>query len=304
MSAEVKQRMRKKGRRIVPNCKEVAISFNRKASPDIISEHHDISRIDWTEDANNPSRPQSAPNHFIGQAALRIPEQSQPRYHLYWPLRHGYFNEAAYSSREQMLCDFSLILEEAIRNQLGLYHKRTWSQYSCVFVIPDLFDRNYVAAMLDMLLREFGFNRVCFFQESVAGSFGAGHPSCCLVDIGAQKTSICCVDDGMCIEDSRVLLKYGGQDVTEMFMKLLLVDQFPYDEINLNRRHDFLLAEELKQKHCTLSIQDFTAQQYDFHLRVWGQDTRYYQFKAYDEVIIAPMVSGLQIIRTIDLLLT
>lgn len=291
MSADVKQRMRRKGRRIVPNCKEVAISFNRKASPDIISEHHDISRIDWTEISTDDTKSSKPNNLFVGHAALRIPDDSQPRYQLFWPLRYGYFNETAYLSREQMLCDFSLVLEEAFKSQLGLSQKRQWSQYSCVFVIPDLFDRNYVTTVLDILLREFGLNRVCFFQESVAGSFGAGHPSCCLVDVGAQKTSICCVDDGMCIEDSRVNLRYGGQDVTEMFIKLLLIDNFPYSEINLNRRYDFLLAEELKQKFCTLSIQDFTAQQYEFHLRVFGRDTRLFSFKAYDEVIIAPMVS-------------
>lgn len=292
MSTDVKQRMRRKGRRIVPNCKEVAISFNRKASPDIISEHHDMSGIDWTETSPDHPSTSKPKDCFVGQEALRIPDDSRPRYQLFWPLRYGYFNEKAYQSREQMLCDFSLILEEAFKSQLGLSQKRQWSQYSCVFVIPDLFDRNYVTTVLDILLREFGLSRVCFFQESVAGSFGAGHPSCCLVDVGAQKTAICCVDDGMCIEDSRVNLTYGGQDVTEMFIKLLLTDHFPYSEINLNRRYDFLLAEELKQKFCTLSIQDFTAQQYEFHLRVFGQDTRLYSFKAYDEVIIAPMVSS------------
>ena len=293
MSADVKQRMRRKGRRIVPNCKEVAISFNRKAAPDIISEHHDISRIDWTEIPSDHNKATKAQDYYVGQAALRVPDDSEPRYQLFWPLRYSYFNESDYSSREQMLCDFTLVLEEAFKAQLGLSQKPLWAQYSCVFVIPDLFDRNYVTTVLDILLREFGLNRVCFFQESVAGSFGAGHPSCCLVDVGAQKTSICCVDDGMCIEDSRVNLRYGGQDVTETFIKLLLTDNFPYSDINLNHRHDFLLAEELKQRFCTLSVQDFTAQQYEFYLRVFGKDTRLYSFKAYDEVIIAPMVSCL-----------
>ena len=35
------------------------------------------------------------------------------------------------------------------------------------------------------------------FQESVCATFGAGVPSACVVDIGDQKTSVCCVDDGM-----------------------------------------------------------------------------------------------------------
>jgi actin-related protein 8 len=32
------------------------------------------------------------------------------------------------------------------------------------------------------------------------------------------------VEEGMCIENSRVNLKYGGQDVTETFVKMMLHD--------------------------------------------------------------------------------
>ena len=31
----------------------------------------------------------------------------------------------------------------------------------------------------------------------MCATFGAGVPSACVVDIGDQKTSVCCVDDGM-----------------------------------------------------------------------------------------------------------
>ena len=34
-------------------------------------------------------------------------------------------------------------------------------------------------------------------QESVCATFGAGLPYACVVDVGDQKTSVCCVDDGM-----------------------------------------------------------------------------------------------------------
>jgi actin-related protein 8 len=110
-----------------------------------------------------------------------------------------------------------------------------------------------------------------------------------MIDIGAQKTSICCVEDGMCIEDSRMTLKYGGWDVTELFIKMMLVDQFPYEDINLKRRYDYLLAEELKEKFCTMNEAEVTQQTFDFHLRVANQDTRKYQFKTYDETMLAPL---------------
>lgn len=288
MSSDLKLRMRNNKRRLLPNSKELVVNYNRRTEPEIISEHNDPHRIDWTE---IPPDPKKAPEYYTGLEALRIPEQSRPRYKLVWPLRHGWLNEKEYSQRNLMLNDFSAILEDAIKSQLGLKQKKELQQYSCVFVIPDLYERNYVTNVLDILIREFGFKRVCFMQESLAASFGAGYSMACIVDIGAQKTSICCVEDGMCIEDSRMNLKYGGMDVSELFMKMMLFDYFPYSDVNLKRRYDFLVAEELKQKFCTMNESEITVQTWDFHLRAAGQDTRKYTFKTYDETMLAPMVS-------------
>lgn len=41
------------------------------------------------------------------------------------------------------------------------------------------------------------------FQESVCGAFGSGLPSACVVDVGADKTSICCVEDGLSLPATR-----------------------------------------------------------------------------------------------------
>jgi actin-related protein 8 len=94
----------------------------------------------------------------------------------------------------------------------------------------------------------------------------------------------------MCVENSRMNLKFGGEDVTETFIKMMLFDHFNYANMDLLKRHDYLLAEELKQKFCTLEDAHISVQLYEFHLRAFGQDTRKYQFKTYDEVMLAPMV--------------
>jgi actin-related protein 8 len=251
--------------------------------PQIISEHNDPHRIDWTE-----IPPSNAPERYTGMAALRIPDKSKPRYRLTWPIRNGWFNEHDYRDRNQLLDDFFAIIEDALKSELGL-SKREWREYSCCFVIPDLYERNYVTLVLDSLMREFSFKRVCFIQESLAASFGNNQTITCMVDVGAQKTSICCVEDGMCIEDSRMNLKYGGWDITELFVKMMLADQFPYTDINLKRRYDLLLAEELKERFVSMNEQDVTTQHYDFHLRAAGQDTRKYMFKTFDEPMLAPL---------------
>lgn len=42
-------------------------------------------------------------------------------------------------------------------------------------------------------------------QESVCGTFGSGLLSACLVDVGANKTSICCIEDGISIPSTRYM---------------------------------------------------------------------------------------------------
>ncbi|KAJ5805090.1 hypothetical protein N7474_010977 [Penicillium riverlandense] len=283
MSADLKVHMRQNKRRMLPNSKEMVVNYNRRTAPEVISEHNDPMRVDWTELSDPP------PEYIVGQPALRVPDLSKPRYKLYWPIQNGWCNEKDYKSKRMLFLDISLILEDAIKTHLGLTSKKDWPQYSCVFVIPDLYEKSYVTQILEMLMREFSFARTCFIQESLAATFGAGFTSACVVDIGAQKTSICCVEEGMCIENSRVNLKFGGRDVTETFIKMMLHDHFPYADINLWQRHDYLLAEELKKNLCTMNEGSVSPQVFDFHLRVAGQDTRKYNFKAYDEVHLAPM---------------
>jgi actin-related protein 8 len=283
MSGDLKVHMRQNKRRMLPNSKEMVVNYNRRTNPETISEHNDPMRVDWTELSNPP------PEYIIGQAALRVPDSSKPRYKLYWPIQHGWCNERDYESKRSLFLDISLILEDAIKTQLGLTSKKDWPQYSCVFVIPDLYEKSYVNQVLDMLMREFAFARVCFIQESLAATFGAGFTSACVVDVGAEKTSICCVEEGMCVENSRVNLKMGGRDVTETFIKMMLHDHFPYADIDLWRRYDWLLAEELKKNICTMNEASVSPQVFDFHLRVSGQDTVKHTFKAFDEVHLAPM---------------
>jgi len=289
MSNDLKIRMRMNKRKVLPQSRDMVTSYNRRTIYETITEHNDTMRIEWTDTGGYDGT--DSPEYITGKAALRIPDESTPRYKLYWPIRHGWINEDEYKSKRFLYEDIRIIVEEAIKSQLGLEFRtrRDWAQYSCVIVIPDYYERTYVTSLLDLAISDFGFGRVCFIQESLAASFGAGFTTCCIVDMGAQKTSISCVEDGMVIDNSRVNLKYGGRDVTETFVKMILYNHFPYADINLKRRYDFLLAEELKQKFCTMTEADISVQLYDFHLRAPNQSTRKYTFKIYDEVILAPM---------------
>ncbi|KAI1359858.1 hypothetical protein F5Y08DRAFT_64544 [Xylaria arbuscula] len=288
MSNDLKVEMRANKRKVLPNSKELVVNYNRRTEPEKIPKHNDPQEIDWT-DVNSLEDPDSAASCFVGNAAQRIPDDSDPKFKLWWPIQQGVLNEDDYTTAEHLYDDFETLLDKAIRQELGLTSTSSWKNYSCVFVIPDLYDKKYVEQVLKSCMTWFEFSRICFIQESMAATFGAGYTQACVVDVGAQKTSIACVEDGLCIEDSRINLKYGGYDVTDTFLKMMLFDNFPYQEINLRRRYDFLLAEELKIKHCTMSQADISVQLYQFHLRAPNQPTYKYQFKTYDEVILAPM---------------
>jgi actin-related protein 8 len=286
MAADLRKNMQLNKRKLMPNSRELVINHNRRQLPEIISEHNDPSRIEWTDVSGKPP-----PDYFTGMGALRIPQDSIPKYHLKWPIRNGWFNERDYKQKNLLLSDYFCIIQDAIQYDMGIDRKE-WTNYSCVFVVPDLYEKFLVVESLHELMTGFGFRRVCFIQESLASSFGAGYSISCVLDIGAEKTSICCVEDGMCVEDSRINMKYGGQDVTELFFKMMLHDHFPYPEIDLNKRHDFLLAEELKCLHATMDDSNLPipSVNLDFHLRISGQDTRRYSWRAYDEVLLSIMV--------------
>ncbi|WZH44420.1 Actin [Fusarium acuminatum] len=288
MCNDLKVEMRANKRKVLPNSKELVQTFNRRTEPEVIQKHNDPLEIEWT-DIQTLDDPESLASCFIGHKAERVPDDSNPKFKLWWPMQHGQWNEDGYTSQEHLFDDFETLLDKALRQELGLKTNSEWQQYSCVFVIPDLYDKKYVEQILRSCMTWFEFSKVCFVQEGMAATFGAGYTQACVVDVGAQKTAVTCVEDGLVIEDSRINLKYGGYDITDTFLKMMLYDNFPYQDMNLRRRYDFLLAEELKIKHCTMSQADISVQLYQFHVRAPNQPTKKYQFKTYDEVILAPM---------------
>ncbi|KAK7204141.1 hypothetical protein BZA70DRAFT_202289 [Myxozyma melibiosi] len=281
ITQDFKERMRFYKRRVASNSHDSVLSFNKRTAPEEIPDHNDPNRIDWTI-------PTAEDKYFVGEKALKISPWSTPKYKLYWPIKHGVFNEGEYKSKRQLLGDISIILESAIKNEIGIA-SRDLPSYSAILTIPDLYDKVEVSELISLLLEELQFSKVSVIQESVAATFGAGISSACVVDIGAQKTSISCVDDGMCVVDSRVNIPFGGDDITLVLGKLLKLSQFPYRELNLVYQHDWALMEEIKSKFATANDAEIAVQLYSFYQRTPGQPARKYSFKTFDEVMLAPM---------------
>lgn len=83
-----------------------------------------------------------------------------------------------------------------------------------------------------VFLISYTYSNIFLVQDHVSATFGSGLSYACVVDVGDQKTSVSCVEDGICHPNTRVRLEYGGGDITQIFYWLLHKCAFPYKECN------------------------------------------------------------------------
>ncbi|KAG7662387.1 ARP8 [[Candida] subhashii] len=280
VTKDFRARMRYYKRRVLPNSRETAANYNKKQEPERIPDHNDPYKKEWINIKHYPNR-----TSFVGEDALKFPVDEN--WILRYPIINGNFNEYSkdYDSPEEILGDLTTI----ILDSLDKLQIKNLTHLKVMLVIPDLYDKAYVETWCHILFKFIGFGRVGIIQEAVAATFGAGASCACVVDVGAQTTSISCVDEGMVISDSRMLLNYGGDQITETFIKLLLENSFPYKDIDLVSSYDWELAQTLKHNFITFQDADIAVQIYNFYKRKPFETTEKYEFKVFDEVMLAPM---------------
>lgn len=279
-------RMKYYKRRILPNSRELAANFNRRQEPEDIPDHNDPYKKDWLDVSDSSTLKKV----YVGDDALKLPIGPKfARYSMRYPIANGQFNDLSpdYSSPQQLLGDLYEVIMHSLER---LEVKEPLSSLKVILVIPDLYDKMYVETWLSLLLKLVGFGKAAIIQEAVLATFGAGASSACVVDVGAQTTSITCVDEGLAINDSRIILNYGGDHVTEALTKMLLQSNFPYRDIDLgSRSDDYELAQQLKHDYATFQDADIAVQLYHFYKRKPFETTQKYQFKVFDEVMLAPL---------------
>ncbi|KAH8093819.1 actin-like ATPase domain-containing protein [Cristinia sonorae] len=280
ISISLRDRMRFYKLRVTPNAAGIASTFNDQFKPEIIPEVNDPFHIDWITE--------SSEDVLIGDAVLRLSDPQDLHYAVRWPFYAGAFNTRAYTSNQLIASDVEALFRAVLREKYGI-EGRNYHEYSVVLVIPDFYDRFYVETLATILLVRMGFKQLCAQQESLAATYGAGISNACVVDMGATKTSIACVDDGLVIAETRMTLNMGGDDITEFLHILLEKISFPCRDIDLARSYDWNVMEDLKARLCTLAEGDVALNLYDFVVRRPGQPTEKYGLRAYDEIILSPM---------------
>ena len=282
-----KERMRYYKRRIQPNSVEQVKSFNETVKPEKVLSQNDPSAVPW----RGTTESQSGGGLFYGDEALVCPEP-------YYRHRHPFSTTSLFNiqSDKSLYRSFQELLGDAINLiQMGLdrlpnYVRGKGRQYKVVLVVSDLFEKSHLETLIGVLLTEFSFHAVAVIQEALANCYGAGlSTATCVVNVGASQTTVACIDEGIVLENSLVTLNYGSNDITRLFILLLALNKFPFKGWQLDTVQGWQLAENLKKDLITYQDADVTVQMASFIKRLPGEDTEKYDFKIFDEVILAPL---------------
>uniref|UniRef100_A0A803KTA5 Actin-related protein 9 n=1 Tax=Chenopodium quinoa TaxID=63459 RepID=A0A803KTA5_CHEQI len=178
---------------------------------------------------------------ICGEEALRI-SPCEP-FCLRRPIRRGHFNVSPYYPAQQVLEDLRAIWEWILTEKLHIpLNQRT--TYSAVLVVPETFDNCEIKELLSIVLGDLRFGVAVIHQEALATVFGNGLSTACVVNIGAQVTSVICVED-----ISRCLLWTQRHHQTWPPIRTDAVAK-PIDLLMLNR---------LKESYCQIKEGDTDA---------------------------------------------
>ncbi|XP_046896340.1 actin-related protein 8 [Hypomesus transpacificus] len=266
------------GVRRTPVSAEQARSYNRQVRPAVLDSS---SRVKWTNTTHQPE-------HLVGEEALYV--NPTDCYNVHWPISRGQLNVhgGPGGSLTAVLSNLETIWSHVIRKHLEIPLKDL-KYYRCILLVPDIYNRQHIKEMVNMLLLNMGFSAIVVQQESVCATFGSGLSSACVVDVGDQKTSLSCVEDGVSHRNSRLCLAYGGSDITRCFFWLLQRAGFPYRDCQLSNRLDCQLLQQLKEVFCHLDQDISGLQDHEFRTRFPEAPALLYQIRLGDEKLQASM---------------
>jgi len=171
-----------------------------------------------------------SPMYLFGDEALNIsPEEP---YEVIFPIQRGEFNK---SLSLATICElFNQHWTDAIQKHLGI-PQRAFKDYAVALVVQDTMNKNQVTEIIHVLLRRMRFRAIFVIQESVAAAYGSGTQTACVVDVGHQTTSVCCVEEGMSLPETRLHFPVGSDDINHLLHWLLgRVDCNSYTPAALN----------------------------------------------------------------------
>jgi len=271
---------KKDGTKRQPPRQERISEFNSNIEPD---------PVEITEDADNKDL-ELSDDVVVGDDILRIPKSGLPQYNLHFPFRRGDLNlhPDVGGSFTSILRDLQDIWSRSIETHLGI-QPNDLKHYKAVLVIPALYKRSSVKHYLSLLLLSLGFGGCFVVQDHVAATFGSGLASACVVDVGDQKVSVSCVEDGVSLARTRLQLGCGGSDISHLLLNLTRSNQFPYKSCDPSNVSDGLVVHQMKEERCHLSLDCHSLVRHLLTVRTEAGQTDRYSVYLGDEQLVAPL---------------
>ncbi|XP_014211678.1 actin-related protein 8 [Copidosoma floridanum] len=225
---------------------------------------------------------------IIGDDVLNL--NPEDKYNIHFPFKRGDLNvhNGPGGSLRAVLADLKTIWEHILTEKMDVPLKDL-KHYRAVLIIPDIYNRWYLKELTTLLLCEIGFGSCFLLQDHVAATFGAGLGYACVVDLGEEKTSVSCVEDGISHRNTRVRMDYGGGDITQTFFWLLQKSAFPYKNCDPSNRFDAQLLDQLKCDFCHVDLNICGSQEKTFTVTKSRAPSESYTIQVGDECLIAPL---------------
>ena len=169
--------------------------------------------------------------------------QNNPNFIIREPIKYGLFNISKDYPFDAILSDIEQLIFYILSKKLEL-KQEDYSKYSIILVVPDVFHRGQVKALINTFLKKLAFARIYLHQESVLASFGACLSQACIVDIGSDKINICCIDEGVIVPQTIIRKYFGGKDV-DLFLHKLLMKKNSYSYMAKNVKIDINIPGDL-----------------------------------------------------------
>ncbi|CAA0806660.1 Actin-related protein 9 [Striga hermonthica] len=188
---------------------------------------------------------------IFGEEALRI-SPTEP-YCLRRPIRRGHLNISMHYPMQQVIEDIHAIWDWILTEKLHLPQNER-HMYSAVLVVPETFDNREIKELLSIVLRDLNFSLAVVHQEGLAAVFGNGLSTACVVNIGAQVTTVICIEDGVTLPTTQINLRYGGEDISRCLLWTQRHHQTwpPIRTDALTKPMDLLMLNRLKESHCQI----------------------------------------------------
>ncbi|CAH1429841.1 unnamed protein product [Lactuca virosa] len=206
-------------------------------------------------DEGEKQQPQSSECRYrefvCGEEAMRI-SPTEP-YCLRRPIRRGHFNISQHYSMQQVVEDIEAIWDWILIEKLHIPHSER-NMYCALIVVPETFDNREIKEILSIVLRDLRFSSAVVHQEGLAAVFGNGLSTACVVNIGAQVTSVICVEDGVALPHTQITLRFGGEDVSRCLLWTQRHHQTwpPVRTDALTKPIDLLMLNRLKESYCQI----------------------------------------------------